>query len=152
MHSLFHQAVIVIWFEAPVVVDLERLSRALRDLERSVNFMEQILNRPLDEFLNDDEAVYALRYAVIAAVEAAVQIGLILLRETGAHPASYGEVFQMPGERGIIPRDLAAAMRRFAGLRNLPVHRYCEVDDARLYRELKEEGLKTLRRFMCHVH
>jgi uncharacterized protein YutE (UPF0331/DUF86 family) len=133
-------------------VDSERLSRALRDLERSVNFIEQILNRPLDEFLNDHEAVYALRYAVIEAVEAAVQIGLILLRETGARPASFGEVFQMLGERGIIPRDLAAAMRRFAGLRNLLVHRYWEVDDAKLYRELKEEGLKTLRRFMRHVH
>jgi uncharacterized protein YutE (UPF0331/DUF86 family) len=58
----------------------------------------------------------------------------------------------MLGERGIIPRDLAAAMRRFEGLRNLLVHRYWGVDDARLYRELKEEGLKTLRRFMRHVH
>jgi len=132
-------------------VDSERLSRVLRDLERSVHFMERILNRPLDEFLNDDEAVYALRYAVIEAAEAAVQIGLIHLRETGARPASYGEVFQMLGERGIIPRDLAAAMRRFAGLRNLLVHRYWEVDDARLYRELKEEGLKTLRCFLRHV-
>jgi uncharacterized protein YutE (UPF0331/DUF86 family) len=129
-----------------------RLSRALRDLELSVNFIEQNLNRSLDEFLNDDEAVYALRYAVIEAAEPAVQIGLILLRETGARPASYGEVFQMPGERGIIPRDLAAAMRRFAGLRNLFIHRYWEVDDARLYRELKEGGLKTLRRFMRYVH
>ncbi len=109
-------------------MDSERLSRALRDLDRSVNFIEQILNRPLDEFLNDDEAVYALRYAVIEAVEAAVQIGLILLRE------------------------LAAAMRRFAGLRNLLVHRYWEVDDARLYRELKEGGLEALRRFLRHVH
>ena len=132
-------------------MDSERLSRVLRDLERSVHFMERILNRPLDEFLNDDEAVYALRYAVIEAAEAAVQIGLIHLRETGARPASYGEVFQMLGERGIIPRDLAAAMRRFAGLRNLLVHRYWEVDDARLYRELKEEGLKTLRCFLRHV-
>ncbi|MFP3198992.1 MAG: hypothetical protein RXR06_03865 [Thermoproteus sp.] len=40
-------------------MDSERLSRAL-DLERSVSFIEQILNRPLDEFLNDDEAVYAI--------------------------------------------------------------------------------------------
>jgi hypothetical protein len=44
----------------PIAVDSERLSRALRDLERSVSFIEQILNRPLDEFLNDDEAVYAI--------------------------------------------------------------------------------------------
>ncbi len=67
-------------------MDSERLSRALRDLERSVNSVEQILNRPLDEFLNDDEAVYALRCAVVEAAEPAVQIGLILLRETGAPP------------------------------------------------------------------
>jgi uncharacterized protein YutE (UPF0331/DUF86 family) len=152
MHSLLHRAAIVIWLKPPVVVDSERLSRALRDLERSVHFIEQILNHSLDEFLNDDEAVYTLRYAVIEAVEAAVQIGLILLRETGARPASFGEVFQMLCERGIIPRDLAAAMRRFAGLRNLLVHRYWEVDDTRLCRELREEGLKTLRRFMRHVH
>jgi len=44
----------------------------------------------------------------------------------------------MLGERGIIQRDLAAAMRRFSGLRHLLVHRHWEVDDARLYRELKE--------------
>ena len=75
MHSLFHQAAIVIWLESPVVVDSERLSRALRDLERSVHFIERILSHPLDEFLNDNEALYALRYAVIEAVEAAVQIG-----------------------------------------------------------------------------
>jgi uncharacterized protein YutE (UPF0331/DUF86 family) len=43
-------------------------------------------------------------------------------------------------------------MRRFAGLRNLLVHRYWEVDDARLYRELKEGGLEALRRFLRHVH
>ncbi len=56
----FHRAAIIIWFESPVVVDSERLSRALRDLERSVSFIGQILNRPPDEFLNDDEAVYAI--------------------------------------------------------------------------------------------
>jgi hypothetical protein len=54
-----HQAAIVIWLESPIAVDSERLSRAL-DLERSVSFIGQILNRPLDEFLNDDEAVYAI--------------------------------------------------------------------------------------------
>jgi len=151
MHSMLHQAAIVIWLKPPVVVDSERLSRALRDLERSVNFIEQILNRPLDEFLNDDEAVYALRYAVIEAVEAAVQIGLILLRETGARPASYGEVFHAWRE-GNHPAGSRRGHAEVRGLRNLLVHRYWEVDDARLYRELKEEGLKTLRRFLRHVH
>jgi uncharacterized protein YutE (UPF0331/DUF86 family) len=132
-------------------VDRERLERVLRDLERAVKFMERALSRPLDEFVNNDEAVYAVRYAVIESVEAAVQAGLIILRGSGARPGSYCEVFEMLGERGVIPRDLAAAMRRFAGLRNLLVHRYWEVDDARLYRELREGGLDVLKRFAAAV-
>lgn len=83
-----YQAAIIIWLESPIVVDSERLSRALRDLECSVNFIERILNRPLGEFLNDDEVVYALRYAEIDAVETAVQIGSSSGRREPAPPAS----------------------------------------------------------------
>jgi len=69
-------------------VDSGRLSRALRDLEHSVNFIEQTLNCPLDELLNDDEAIYASRYPVIEAVEAAVQTGSSSGRREPAPPAS----------------------------------------------------------------
>jgi uncharacterized protein YutE (UPF0331/DUF86 family) len=131
-------------------VDSERLSRVLRDLERSVHFIERILGRALDEFLNDEEAVYALRYAVIEAVEAAVQIGLP--PGDGSPPGQPRRGIPNARREGIIPWDLAAATRRFAGLRNLLLHRYWEVDDARLYRELKEGGLETLRRLLRHVH
>jgi len=93
-------------------VDSERLSRALRDLERSVNFIERILNRPLGEFLNDDEAVYALRYAVIEAVETAVQIGSSSGRREPAPPATarYSK-YSARGEssRGTSPRPCGAS-------------------------------------------
>ncbi|MEM4651285.1 MAG: hypothetical protein QW086_05600 [Pyrobaculum sp.] len=94
-------------------MDSGRLSRALRDLERSVNFIEQILNRPLGEFLNDDEAVYALRYTVIKAVEAAVQIGSSSGRRESAPPASarYSKC-SARGESSAGPRHGHAEVRR----------------------------------------
>lgn len=42
-------------------------------------------------------------------------------------------------------------MRRFVGLRNLIVHRYWEVDDERMYKELKEEGLRRVREYLESV-
>ncbi len=42
-------------------------------------------------------------------------------------------------------------MIRFVRLRNLIVHRYWEVDDARMYKEIKEEGFRIVRRFIEEV-
>ena len=130
------------------MVDRERAERVLWELRRTLRFMERMLERPVDEFVNDDEAVYALRYAVVEFVEAAAQVGLLLARRAGARPGSYGEVFDVLGDLGVISRDLAVAMRRFVSLRNLLVHRYWEVDDRRMFIELKEGGVSALKKFI----
>ncbi len=129
-------------------MDSDRAWRILRELRRALGVMERILERPVEEFLEDDEAVYALRYAVVEFVEAAAQLGIVLTRRQGARPGSYGEVFEMLGDLNIIPRELALEMRRLVSLRNLIVHRYWEVDDRRIYSELKASGLALLRRFV----
>ena len=132
-------------------MDKIRLYKLLAEVTRGIALIEKILEKPLEALLNDDEAVYALKYAVIQVVEAAAQIGLALVRGRGPLPESYGEVFEAMGQLGILSRETAQYMRRFAGLRNLLVHRYWEVDDARLYRELKEGGLPFLKRFAEEV-
>ncbi|MGC9130454.1 MAG: hypothetical protein ACP5H5_02585 [Pyrobaculum sp.] len=43
------------------MADRERAERVLWELRRTL-FMECMLERSVDEFINDDEAVYALRY------------------------------------------------------------------------------------------
>ncbi|MEM1598882.1 MAG: HepT-like ribonuclease domain-containing protein [Pyrobaculum sp.] len=51
----------------------------------------------------------------------------------------------------MVTRSVAESMRRFVGLRNLIVHRYWEVDDERMYKELKEEGLRRVREYLESV-
>ena len=100
--------------------------------------IERILERTVEEFVDDDEAVFALRYAVVEFVEAAAHLGIVLVRRQGVRPGSYGEIFELLGELGVISRNMAWGMRKLAALRNLIVHRYWEIDDCRMFIELKD--------------
>ena len=48
-------------------------------------------------------------------------------------PQSYGEVFTVLGERGVLDRELAQRLRSAAGLRNLIAHQYGILDFDRIF-------------------
>lgn len=123
----------------------------INEVKRALALAESIVERPIQQFLDDDEAVFALRYAVVEVVEGCVQIGIHILKKLGARAATYSEVFQRLYEKGVITRSVAESMRRFVGLRNLIVHRYWELDDERMYKELKEEGLRRVKEYLESV-
>ncbi len=88
----------------------------------------------------------------IEIVEAAVTIGLHILREQfGEEVEGYVQVFKKLTEHGVLSGDIGEGMIRLARLRNLIVYRYWEVDDRRLYREVKEKGLELIRRFVKEI-
>ena len=85
-------------------------------------------------------------------VEAAVVMGLHILREHFRESIEgYAQVFKKLMECNVVSRDVGEVMIRFVRLRNLIVHRYWEVDNARMYREVREEELRIARRFVEEV-
>lgn len=52
-------------------------------------------------------------------------------------PRDYGDAFAVLAEHDVITDDLAARFRSLAGLRNLLVHLYDEIDDARVARAVQ---------------
>ena len=79
-------------------------------------------------------------------------LGIHLLEARGRRvPESYGAVFRRMAEEGMVSWEVAEGMRRLAGLRNLLVHRYWEVDDGRIYDEARGSGLDIVRRFVEEV-
>ena len=129
-----------------------RMERLLRDLEKGLKIIEEITSTDLEDFLNDLKSRYALRMAIVEIIETAANIGLILLREHGAHEVKgYPHIFDKMAELRILSADVGLGMRRMARLRNLIIHRYWEVDDSRIYREATENGLGIVRRFLEEV-
>jgi uncharacterized protein YutE (UPF0331/DUF86 family) len=52
-------------------------------------------------------------------------------------PRDYRDVFSVLQENGVVTEDFARTLRQMAGVRNLLVHLYWEVDDAQIYDDMQ---------------
>ena len=133
-------------------MDKERISKLIEELRESLRVAEEIVSLDLNEFLADIRNRYTLRLSIVEIVEAATLIGLHILREQFNDTAEgYVQVFRKLLERGILSRDTGEGMIKLARLRNLIVHRYWDVDDARVYTEIKEVGIELVKKFIREV-
>jgi uncharacterized protein YutE (UPF0331/DUF86 family) len=74
-------------------------------------------------------------------VELAVSINNHLISQTGSIvPKSYRETFPKVASIGAIREDLAAELAPSAGLRNIPIHDYVEVDRKRFAEAVPTAG------------
>ena len=86
-------------------------------------------------------------------VESSAALGLHILREDFGveRVESYSQVFDKLVENRVISAAVGEKMKRLVRLGNLVVHRYWEVDDARVYREAREGGIEVVKRFIEEV-
>ena len=133
-------------------LDIKRIERTILEAKTTLKLLEKILSKPLNEYLDDEISIYAARYAIIKIVEALAVIGTHILETNYNYtPETYSEVFELLGKLKIVSPATANSMKKLAGLRNLLVHRYWEIDDERIYREAKTSGLKAIKKFLEEV-
>lgn len=109
------------------MVDPDRVRRLVASIER---WRDVLADEPAD--------AYARRYAVQSAAQACIDLANHVIASEGWRvPADYGEAFTVLAEHDVIPEDLADRLRALAGLRNLLVHLYDEIDDDRVAREAR---------------
>lgn len=73
---------------------------------------------------------YELERLLELIVQVAVDMLSHVMAERGASPESYRASFELAGEQGLLPTDLASRLARAAGLRNILVHLYEDIDYA----------------------
>ncbi len=133
-------------------IDVGRVERLLNEMEEALEVIGEAIGVDEDEFLRDLRSIYAVRYSIVRIVEAASLLGSHILEvEFGVSTETYTEVFKHLARRGILSQAVAQGFRALVGLRNLLVHRYWDVDDARLYREAKRSGLGIIRGFIDEI-
>ena len=103
----------------------EVLARKLERLAFYLAALESHRGRTAEEIRNDP---YAVERVLELLVQVAVDIAAHLVVEQGASPASYRETFVEAGRKGLIPERLAATLADAAGLRNILVHLYENID------------------------
>jgi uncharacterized protein YutE (UPF0331/DUF86 family) len=101
----------------------------------------RLLLRDLRAFEHASQAeVEAQHYAVERIIEllvgAASDLLFHLLAERGLQPGSYREAFKLAGREGLLSVKLAEQLQLAAGMRNILVHMYEEIDYAIVHQSI----------------
>lgn len=112
------------------MVDEERVVRLLGRLRADIAFLRRYAGRPVDELLADEEALSAVKYRFVTAIEGTVRVAHHLAAAEGwTPPETNAGALRELGRRGVLTLETARRLASAAGFRNVLVHQYAEVDD-----------------------
>lgn len=116
--------------------DRDRIAKDIADIAMARGELERLIAVDQATFFSDSRNAFSVRYLIIQTVEAMTDICQHMLARTRGIPCDgYIDCIVKAGEHGIISVALAERLRRLAALRNILLHRYWNIDDARVYTE-----------------
>ncbi|MDQ3972997.1 MAG: DUF86 domain-containing protein [Actinomycetota bacterium] len=99
--------------------------------------VRDIRERGRDPFLHDLATQAQAERHLQLAIQSAIDIAMHVLAENSAEtPEDYGAAFTLLARHGLLDDDLANRLRLAAGLRNILVHGYLDVDPQRVWEHL----------------
>jgi len=134
----------------------DKLMSQLEMLDECLNLLEQIQKKTLEEYLEDKILQGAAERYLQIAIETRLNIGnrilsLYQLKYGNIKaPKTYADVFTTLALIKVIPEDFAKKLVEMAGMRNLLVHVYWEINDELVYRTIQSE-LDDFRKFRAYV-
>ncbi len=122
------------------MVDRSVFERRLTKLEQLLADLRPLAAMERSAFLADRKAQSLAERWIHLAVECALDLANHLIADSGwASPETYRETFQVLAREGALRPELATQMEGWAGLRNVLVHLYLEIDHGMLFDILTEE-------------
>lgn len=112
---------------------LDRISLETTNLRRLAAMSEAELHA-------DPDRMYGVKHRFVIAIEAAIDASRHLALALHLRSArNFADAFVVLGEADVLSGDLVTRLGGMARFRNLLVHGYAEVDDARVVQILKTE-------------
>ena len=122
------------------MVDPEILDRRLARLEQTVGDLRALASTDESRFLADRGLQAQAERWIQVAVESCLDLAHHVIADRGwPTPSSYREAFDVLAHRGVLDPELASKLGGWAGLRNIVVHMYLDVDHARVLSILRND-------------
>jgi len=133
------------------MVDQDKIESLIRQLREYTGYLQEIVDQDQQEFLRDPRSIGSARYYLQVSIEACINIANhIIASERLRAPKDYRDSFTVLNEADILPDEFTRTMRELAGLRNLLVHLYWDVDDQMVYDGIRSE-LGDFETFVGHM-
>lgn len=115
-------------------VDKALLSQKLKQLEVYIKGVRDLKGRDKKLFVAGSETEDAAERRLERAVQCAIDIAAhIVTQEALGNPNKYKDLFFFLGRVGILSPDLTERLEKMAGFRNLLIHEYAVIDEAKVY-------------------
>lgn len=116
------------------MIDIDLIRRKLARLNMYLEKIKPLSERSLIEYKADFYLKSSAERLIQLIVEAATDINNHVVVETeNRPPEDYSVSFIKASDAGLISRDLAENLKGSAGMRNILVHEYMEIDDEIVY-------------------
>ncbi len=121
-------------------MDLKRISQYLYEIKENADDIKSILEeKNLDEIVNDRRLLKALKFSLVEIAESiSLILQHILAKGYGTPVKGYIDTIKKAYDKQIINQQLYDSLKPFFDFRNILIHRYWEVDDFLLLKNVKE--------------
>jgi len=120
------------------LIDQDIIVKRLEKLNQYLQLLEQLGKKTEQQFVNDPFVHGNAERYLQLAIQTCLDIGNhILANRATKTPDEYRDIFILLGEHDLLPKTLAEKMAPMAGLRNILVHDYLDIDLKKLYLLLK---------------
>lgn len=120
-------------------IDRKRINQYLYEIKENTDDIKYILNSSKKEdILNNKNLPKALKFSLIEISEAmSLVLQRVLAKEYGTPVKGYIDTIKKAHEKKIMDIELYNALKPFFDFRNTLIHRYREVDNTLLLKNLK---------------
>ena len=133
-------------------VDITPIVARLNIIADCVNALKELQPLTYEEFARDYVVHAAVERHLQVAIQAALDIGSMILAELSAKPPKdYASIFPDMSKVGILPPDFADKLAGMARFRNVLVHLYVEVDLRKVLYHYLQTSLGDFELFIQYV-
>lgn len=119
------------------MIDIDLVRRKLSRLNMYLDKLKAVSIKELNDYLEDTYLKFSVERLIQLIVERATDINNHVVVETkNRPPEDYSISFIKAAGAGLISRKLADRLKGSAGMRNILVHEYMDVDDEIVYKTI----------------
>lgn len=134
------------------VINIDLIRRKLSRLTMYLERLKPILKKRLEDYLKDDYLRFSTERLIQLIVECAADINNhVVVKQGHRPPEDYKSSFLKAAEAGLISRKLAEHIKGSAGMRNILVHEYMDIDDKMIF-ETVPLAMKHYREYCQQVY
>ncbi|MEM3414415.1 MAG: HepT-like ribonuclease domain-containing protein [Thermoproteota archaeon] len=133
-------------------IEKESFNKLINEATDALDEIKSIVSMDINEFSADRRARYSLRYSIVVIVEALADLSVTILEKDFNDAAeSYREAFLKLVNHKVTSLNTFNSIAKLVSLRNQIAYRYWTIDDLRIHREAKENGVEAIKHFIKEV-